>query len=178
MKRSALVIGTLFVLASLAPASAEHLIVEDPNDTKGRADIERVKVEKDGPRKWTIRTFRGWRVNDFFEKGWFFIQLDTVGDERFDYFVFVKAKRRRLGAAIWRDRENKDDVLVRHVNVRKVGKAVMRVSVPFDKIRVGEKRVQFRWYAKSLWSSPKCPRVCIDRAPNNRAVREPLLPTP
>ena len=178
MKTKAVLVGILVALFVVTPAAGEHVVVTDGNDTRGRADIKKVRVERDGPRKWKIRTFRGWRVNDFFEKGWFVINLDTIGDRSMDYFVFVRAKRRRLGAAIWRERQNQDDVLVAHVKARKVTKALMSVKVPFSKLKVGDSRLEYRWYVRSMWSAPKCPRVCFDRAPNRRVISEPLLPSP
>jgi hypothetical protein len=178
LRVKAAVVGALVAVSLLAPARGEHKVVEDGNDTKGRADISKVRMENDRPRKWIFKTFRVWKVNDFFEKGYFVVHLDTIGDKDFDYYVFVRAKRKRLSAALWRERDERDDVLVAHVNARKIAARLMGVSVPFNKLRFGKKRVNYRWLGRSIWSGNQCRRLCIDRAPNKRLVAEPLVPTP
>ena len=176
MKIKAAVIGVLLVGILLAPARGEHMVVDDPNDTKGRADISRVRVEAGSPRRWHIRTYERWTIGKFFERGYFFVFFDMFGDKRFDHYIFVRAKRNDLAAGLWRDREDKDDRLIAGVKVRKLSGKEIAVSVPFRKMTIGENRVDYRWYARSLYSNVHCKSVCMDRAPNNTSVTELLVP--
>ena len=180
MRKSRALIAAFVALALLAPAQAEHLVVRDGNDTRGRADISKVRVVDDRPRKWAIQTWRRWRVNDFFERGYFVIFFDTLGDKHFDYYVFVRAKRKRLAAAIWRDLKDpaRNDVKVANVGVHKAGNRLVNVRVPFRKMKFGDNRVAYRWFVRSIWSGDSCRRLCFDRAPDRHAVREPRVPTP
>jgi hypothetical protein len=178
LKTKAVVAGVLVFASFFAPARGEHKTVLDGNDTQGRADIRSIRMENGSPRKWFFRTWRGWRVRDFFEQGYFVLYFDTFGNKRFDYFVFVRAKRKRLGAALWRDRRAKDDVRLRNVNARKAGNRLVRVAVPFGKMRIPNQRLKYRWFGRSIWSGPSCRRLCLDRAPNNKVVSELLVPNP
>jgi hypothetical protein len=178
LRSKAIVVGALVFTLSAAPASGDHKTVRDPNDTRGQADLRSVRMENQRPRIWLFKTWKSWTFNEFFERGYFTLYLDTIGDERFDYFVFVRAKRRRLGAAIWRDRQGRDDRRVANVKAHKLGPKLMKVRVPFGDINVGKNRLEYRWFGRSLWSGPSCRRFCLDRAPNNGAVSELLVPTP
>jgi hypothetical protein len=172
-------VGSIVVFASLmSPAAGNHKVVSDANDTNGRADIKKIRMVNDRPRKWFFRTWRNWHVNDFFERGYFILYLDTFGGNRFDYFVFVRAKRSSLAGAVWRDFKKKDDRKVAGAGTRKVGKNGMRVKVPFRKMKIGEARLKFRWFGRSIWSGPHCRQLCLDRAPNQKNVSELFIPNP
>jgi hypothetical protein len=179
LRTKTVLIGVIVVFASLlSPASGNHDIVSDPNDTSGRADIRKIRMVNDRPRKWVFRTWRNWQINDFFERGWFVLYLDTFGGGRFDYFVFVRATRRDLAGAVWRDFKKKDDRKVAGAGTKKIGKAHMRVSVPFRKMRIGGARLKFRWFGRSIWSGPHCRQLCLDRAPNRKVISELFIPNP
>ncbi len=178
MRTRTIVVGALIFALLFAPAKGDHETVKDANDTRGRADIRSLRMENDRPRKWIFKTWRAWRVNDFFERGYFIVHFDTIGGRHFEYYVFVHAMRRRLGAALWRNRRNGDDRRVASVKVRKAGRKLVKVFVPFRKMKIGRHRLEYRWFGRSIWSGNSCRRLCLDRAPNRGAISELLVPNP
>ena len=100
-------------------ADAHHTDITDPNDTKGRLDIREVKVghHPGEPAEFTVITGPDWRPIDLWDQGFFFVMLDTSGDEREEYRVMIRSDRTRLEATLWRVQKTKPDRLLRPLPV-------------------------------------------------------------
>jgi hypothetical protein len=42
-------------------------------------------------------------------------------------------------------------------------------------LRIGSQRESYRWYVRTIFTSWKCRRTCLDRVPNKGAVEESLV---
>ena len=158
-------------------AHASHEPVVDPNDVPGRLDVRSVEVEGIKPVDFAIRTFEGWRISRIYDVGYFLIYFDTFGDRRFDYYMLVRSKKSRMESSLWRDREERRDVLIDYSRVRHPALTVLTVRAPLGKMRFGDARVQYRWQVRTLYISGRCyQKLCIDRAPDGPGVIEPIVP--
>ena len=182
MRRAVLVVCLMGAVA-LVPllASARHTSVPDPNDTRGKLDIQEVTVEGSNKRpRWVVLTYERWTVEDIWDIGFATVHLDAYGDGAFDYYVIVRSDGSRLIASLYRDRDNKRDRFLRNVPADKPTRRTLEVSVPLSTIRVRNSGT-YRWFARSLFTSGRCQDTCIDRAPDSGAVSETVpdpLPTP
>ena len=168
-------------------ASAQHVDVGDRNDTEGPLDIRRVSVEGIKEPKWHVKTWRRWSVESVFDSGFGLVYFDTFGNDRFDYYAFVRSNGFRLLGSLWRDRTNKADKRISSLKVSRPNKKSFKIRVPLRKMRFPTKRLRYNWYVQTLISSRACPRVCFDRAPDRGSILEPgrrrpspqpTLPTP
>lgn len=159
-------------------ASATHQVVRDPNDTRGKLDIRRVKIGGQRANRWQITTDRGWSVRGIFDRGYFLVHFDTFGDDDYDYYVLLRSDRRHMQGSLWRDRQRSRDELIGTADVRRPNRRTVKATVPMRKMRFPEAAVNYRWHARTLFIRKGClKKVCIDRAPNRGAVLEPLVPT-
>lgn len=177
MRRRAATVFSAALIAAISPsASANHLVVTDGNDTRGRVDIKRVEMRGLRPRNLIITTQKGWSAYRIYDKGFFLIFLDTFGDTHFDYFILLRSVRTRIKGEIWRHTQDSRDRVIAITQVHKGKPRKVRTSLPLRKMHIGNQRVDFRWYAKSMWIGSGCRRVCFDRAPNEGAVTELIVP--
>ncbi len=111
-----------------------------------------------------------------FGRGYVLVYLDTFGDKRSDYFALVWSNGRRMTGRLVRDRAKpRRDRVVGRLPVWRRNRRSVTVRVRLDRLRSGKNRVAYRWYVRSLRIRARCPRsVCIDRAPNEGAVEQPL----
>ena len=178
MKRRLVVLTACVVLALSLPALASHEIVRDDNDTKGRLDIRRVVMEEGTPRTWSITTYRGYKTEDIFDKGYLLVYFDVRQDTRFDYYLLLRPTFDKIKGNLWRDYEEANDQIVGQSRVRKTNNRTIAATVPFKRMMIPESRLEYRWQARTIVSGPTCHRVCIDRAPDVGAVTELLVPDP
>ena len=170
----AMVIPALLTLAS--PVSATHSNVRDDNDVSGRLDIRRVDMLQGLPREWVLKTHKGFTAKRVFDKGYLLVYFDTFGDERFDYYVLLRPTRAKFKGELYKDARNgNNDVLLGQTDLRKPNRRTVTTTVPFRKMRTPDGRLTYRWHARTIYTGPKCKRVCIDRAPEDRSVTEPYL---
>jgi hypothetical protein len=175
----------LAVIAGLVlPVLAARLLaVEDPNDTAGLLDVHEVRFRDAGgePPAWTVITFRDWTTRAIWDRGYVLLFLDTLGSPRADYYALVRADRDRLVGSIWRDRAGATDHRLFVVAVRKRGGAGVEVRVPLRRLSVGTHRTLYRWSVATLFTGGACHRTCVDPAPDDTMVEQPLptsSPTP
>ena len=177
---------TLIVVFALATTSvflvlagATHRDLSDPNDTRGQLDVRSVKsfgaVKMPG---WRIITRARWGERGMQDRGFALVNLDTFGNSRFDYYALVSSNGSRMSGALWRDFASKRDRKVSAIDVWRVDGKSVSVRVPLRKMKRGIKRVDYRWYAQTLYTSTKCKQVCIDRIPNQGAISDPNGSTP
>ena len=156
--------------------AARILAVEDPNDTAGPLDVHEVRFRDPAgePPSWTVITFGDWRVRQLWDRGYVLLFLDTVGSPRGDYYVLVRADRSELMASMWRDRSGASDRRLFAVDARKRGGSGVEVLVPLRRLAIGEHRTLYRWSVSTLFSGGACHRTCVDPAPDDSMVEQPL----
>jgi hypothetical protein len=166
--------------ASLAfMASANHLDVTDPNDTRGPLDVRVVESNGRNRPSWKIITFSRWSRPEIFDAGYVTVLLDTRRAARPDYYILVGSRGTRLYADLWRDRESKPDYRVAKVKVWRADKKSVSVKVPLKLMIVGTQRTFYRWTVETIFTGERCTRVCFDFVPDEGAVVEPLpVPSP
>lgn len=153
------------------------MVVSDANDTPGKLDVRRVKVVRNSPLRWVIKTYNPWSVRELYDRGYFLVYLDTFGSDRFDYYVLIKSLKTRLKGNVWRDARKGNDFSVARTKVDRVGPYTVSTTVPFRKLRVPKTQVDYRWNVRTIYSKRSCWRaVCLDRAPQFESVVEPLIP--
>ena len=180
MKKVIAGVIALAAMMTLTPsASAIHADVRDENDVDGRLDIRRVEMRQGPPRKWLIKTYRSFRADRIFDKGYLLVYLDTFGSRRPDYYVLLRPTRERIRGNLWRDAKGgNNDFMISATRVRRPNRRTISTTVPFRKMRTPDHRLNYHWHVRTIYSSPGCRRICIDRAPENRAVTEPYLQPP
>ncbi len=171
----AIMVGAALLIPLLAGAS--HVEVADPDDADGFLDIRTVRVtDVDDPvsPRWKIVTYAEWSVERLWDKGFLFIYFDTFGTERADYYVVVRSgDGRKMSATLRRDRARKRDYTIAELDPSRPDRFSVAVRVPLGKMTFGDQRLAYRWFVQSLVTSPRCSRVCFDRAPDQAAVTEP-----
>ena len=176
MNRRLIAVTVGVVTALSLPAFASHEPVRDPNDVKGRLDIRRVTMEEGQPRTWNITTFRGYKPENIFDKGYLLVYFDVRQDERYDYYLLLRSERDRIKGNLWRDYREANDQIVGQSRVRMTNNRTISATVKFTRMLIPESRLDYRWEARTLVSGPSCRQVCIDKAPNKGGVTELLVP--
>lgn len=172
-----LALATTSVFMVLAGAS--HRDLNDPNDTRGQLDVRSVKsfggVKMPG---WRIVSRSRWNVRGIQDRGFALVKFDTFGSSRFDYYALIGSNGSRMKGALWRDRASKRDRRLSKLAVRRTDGKSVSVRVPLRKMKLGTKRLEYRWFVLTLYTSRKCRQVCIDRVPNRGAISDPNGRTP
>jgi hypothetical protein len=158
-------------------AFADHREISDGNDTRGPLDVSLARMSSGRPPGWIIRTRSRWNARRIFDHGFVVIRLDTYGDREFDYYALARSNGKKISAWLYADRRSKDDRRMSRLGMKRGSKQSIQVWVPFRKLRFS-RRPSYSWIVETLWTSKRCPRVCIDRAPNRGAVLEPRQPPP
>jgi len=172
VKRFALALAAAAVAVPLI-ASARHVDVVDPADTRGALDISRVKVQGTEKPRWHIVTFDRWTAKQIWDKGFALVYFDAFGDDRFDHYALVRSVGDRMRGTLYRDRVKKRDYTVGRLEVWRPNRRTVVVKVPLEKLRIGSHRLFYRWYSQTLMTNTNCRRVCFDRAPDQGAIEEP-----
>lgn len=173
-KRGLVLLAAAVGLAVALPllAVANHAYVSDADDTRGLLDVRTVRVNDNRPPTWTVVTFPKWSVDRMWDAGYVMVRFDTFGTKRFDYYALVRSNGKRLLGTLVRDRANKPDFDVTSIAAWHPRPRVVKVRVPLKKMYFGDKRVHYRWRVETLFLTPRCPRTCLDNAPDRGAVHE------
>jgi hypothetical protein len=173
------VLAATTALVFMVLAGASHRDLRDGNDTRGSLDVRKVKsfgaIKKPG---WRIITDERWIVRRMQDRGFALVNLDTFGDARFDYYALIASNGSRMKGTLWRDRISKRDRRVSTLAVWRADRRSVSVRIPLRKVKRGDKRLEYRWYIQTLYTSSNCKQVCIDRAPNRGAISDPNGRTP
>lgn len=157
-----------------APAFGGLADLPDRNDTRGDLDIrevERFGVDRPGFR---IVTCCRWSTKGIWDRGFFLVRFDTFGGSRFDYYALVRSNGSEMLGSLWRDRQDNPDRFEGELDEWRPNRKSVTVRVPLSRMYLGgPRRLTYRWKAQTMLTSPKCRRVCFDRAPNHTAVTEP-----
>lgn len=159
-------------------AAADHLPITDPNDVPGPLDIRSATVRGGDRLLFVVRTYSGWTAKQIWDRGFVLVYLDTFGDARADYYALVRSTGRRLEGRLFKDRRSRPDLSIARLAVFKGGEAAVSIEVPLRKVRIAEGRLAYSWYVESLMTNARCRRVCLDRAPDQGVIVEPLNPAP
>lgn len=173
--RAALLVAVTLVLAAVPLfGRASHLDLDDPNDTKGKLDIKRVKTFGADEPGFTVVTFADWTAADIWDRGYVLLYLDTFGGGRFDYFVVASSFGDGMQGRLWRDRAEKPDREIGEVEVWRSERDRISIRLRLAQMRIGEARLTYRWYVQSLWTGDECRRTCFDLVPETDGIIEPL----
>ena len=165
-------------LSAIIPALAARTNLGDANDSPGRLDLQHIRFDRDtGPATWMVRTFDSWTVRDIQDSGFVLVILETLGSPDEDYLVVARSDGRKLIGLLLRRRANGRDTEVGRVRVAKSGADGLTVTVGMGKLKFGPKRTSYFWWVLSQFTGKDCPRTCLDRAPDERAVQQEI-PTP
>jgi hypothetical protein len=172
------VAGVTAVALAGGPSTGAH--VQDPNDTRGLLDVRRVVFEPDiHPPRWTVVTFSPFTVEATRDRGFVFVYLDTIGDERFDYYALILSDGRHLAGSLWRDPKRGPDVRLMGLDVRHDPDADVAVRIPLGRLEIGEFRTVYRWSVVTTFTGRVCRSTCLDRVPDEGTFEQPIgSPTP
>ena len=181
MNRGRRVVAAAIALAlSLAGlglvALANHAMLDDPDDTRGLLDIRRVQLHGAERPRWNVITWQGWTTAETWDAGYVLVLLDTLGDQRADYYVLAGSTGDGMYADLWRDRVSRSDRRISGVNVWRPSKTSVAVKVPLRKLKLGERRTFYRWRIETIFTSERCRRACFDLAPDEGFIVQPLDP--
>lgn len=153
-------------------AAAHHADTTDPNDTRGRLDVKRVRFDHQGPPNWRVVTFSKWTIRGMWDRGYIMVLLDTAGGEAAEYYLLVRSNGRSLEGSLWRARAVGPDSRLGSAKVwRRSGRSVT-VQVRLRRLDFGEKRTVYRWWAHTTFTDDVCRRSCHDRAPDRGAIEQ------
>jgi hypothetical protein len=166
--------------AAFAGGSTTRAQMEDPNDTRGMLDVRRVWFEPEaGPPSWTVVTFRPWTEELTRDRGYVFVYLDTMGDERFDFYAMILSNGRRLSGSLWRDPKNGSDVRLSGLDVKRGSDLNVALRIPLGPLDIGAFRAVYRWTVVTTFTGRVCRATCIDRVPDEGSFEQPVgSPTP
>jgi hypothetical protein len=169
---AALTAAVAAVLLVPLPAEAHRAQVADKNDTPGLLDIRRITSYGKRRPRVKVTTYKGWTAARMWDHGDVLVYLDTFSNKRFDYYVLVRSDGHKMMGKLYRDRKVKKDYIVGRTDAWKTEKRSVTVRIPLRKTNWPKSRAFYRWYALSMFTGPKCRRVCFDRAPQQKAVKE------
>jgi hypothetical protein len=169
-----LVAGLVVGLVATAVASWRRTDVKDPNDRPGVLDVRTVRFwhPRGEPPEWTVLTFDDWKPRQLWDHGYVHLFIDTKGGEVPEYRVLVRSSGRGLLGSLWRipKRPRRTDRFVRELTVWRKSRDGVSVAVPLKRMRFGQDRKMYSWWAVTTLTSEKCPYTCIDRVPGKGAV--------
>jgi hypothetical protein len=174
-------LALLVVGALLVPlwALGDTVVMTDGRDTKGLLDVKKVKVEGQLKRpRWTFVTFKPWTKDRLFDRGYATVFIDTFDDARSDYYVLVRSTGLEIQAILMRDRKKKSDYEMGRLRAWKPSGTRVTVRVPLRRLKVPDSRAFYRWWTETLMTGEQCPRVCIDRVPDDGTVKMFLVDAP
>jgi hypothetical protein len=168
------------VAAAALAGGPSRAQVQDPNDTRGLLDVRRVWFEPEAdPPRWTIVTFSPWTPELTRDRGSMFVFLDTIGDQRFDYYAVILSNGRHLSGSLWRDPKRGSDVRLLGLDVQRDSDTNVAVRIPLDPLEIGGFRTVYRWSVVTTFTGRVCRATCIDRIPDGGAFEQPIgTPTP
>jgi hypothetical protein len=166
----------IIAVLALVPlwASAQKADLPDANDTQGLMDVKRVKFSPGERPRFKFITFARWTADRIWDRGVAVVHFDTVGDGHYEYYATVRSNGLKMIGELWRDRKNKRDYKMGKIGAWRKGERNVILRVPLKKMATSDRRPYYRWFAKTLMIGTNCQRVCIDRIPNEGALRQTL----
>jgi hypothetical protein len=176
-RRLAVALGVLAlgvgVASQVLPAGASD--VSEGNDTKGALDVRRVDKLLGRRPVWRVTTWSGWRAREMRDRGYVLVHIDTFGSARSDYYILIRSGGERLRGLLFTNRlPPANDRRLGFVRVWRRDRRSVSARLPLRRLRIGEEREMYRWYVQTVFTSWKCRRTCLDRAPDSGAVEQTL----
>ena len=179
MRRAAVAVVLAAVMAVSGVAAAEHTDQVDPNDVTGLLDIEEVRFRHDdGPYTWVFRTFARWTTKKIWDKGFFVVQLDTIGSAEADFLALLRSTGKEMHGELFRLRRDGSQRHLRSLAGWRAGAKGAGIAVPARFLEFGAHRTSFFWWTLSLYRSPRCRTTCIDAVPDEGTVEQVLVEEP
>lgn len=181
--RIAVTVSLVLAVAAAGLAVAVTSRLTDPADTAGVLDVRQVKFAhpKGEPPAWSVITAAPWKVGPLWDRGYVFVQLDTMLSEAADYYALIRSDGRSMRGELFRVRRDARDTATATLTVWRKANDSVSVKVPLKLMKFGPKRTYYRWWVVTSLTSEKCPASCIDRAPDQGSVqqwRPGMSPTP
>ena len=175
MRRASAGLAVAGTLAAMAmPVRATHSSQTDPRDTPGRLDLREVDFEHAGRPTWRFVTFGQWTPSAMWDAGYLVVELDTRGDEAVDRLLVVRSDGRGLVGTLFGVRRDCGQQPLGSVRVGKDGPRRASVRVGLARLGIGSNRTAYLWSAVSSFTGAGCARTCLDRAPDQGMVEQPL----
>jgi hypothetical protein len=175
-RRAGFLVAIAVAIATIAAlATASHVPVADPDDTRGPLDVRRASLHHDdGPPEWTVLTFRTWSTSSIWDSGHVFVFLDTLGSREPDHFVHVGSTGNQLRAVLWRTFPSGGprDRALRRVAAWRDSKRGASTRVRLRSLTIGPHRTFFRWWVYTSYVGIRCRATCLDRAPNGGSIEQ------
>ena len=164
-------------------AGAHDTNFTDPNDTRGKLDVWKVRLaHQPGPPTWTIVTYGLWGIREMWDSGYLMVMLDTRLGAPADHYLLIRSTGSALVGSLWRIRSVGPDSYLGTVPVSRKSMRSVTVQVWLSRLTFGEARAFYRWWVQTILTSDVCPRTCQDRAPSGAATvlnwRPRMSPTP
>jgi hypothetical protein len=148
--------------------------IADPNDTKGRMDVKKVRSHAgDSPPRWKIVTFSSWTIKGVWDAGYFVLFVDTKGDLDPDYHVLGYSNGKSMVGGLYRETSGGGEVRIGGAVVSKAGPKGVVIKLPLAKL--DRTRPYFRWSVTTLFTGKKCGNVCFERVPGQVALPQAVL---
>lgn len=148
--------------------------IADPNDTKGRMDVKKVRSwAGQSPPRWKIVTFRSWTIKGVWDAGYFVLFVDTKGDPDPDYHVLGYSNGKNMVGGLYRETSGGGEIRIGGAAVSKAGPRGIVIKLPLAKL--DRTRPYFRWSVMTLFTGKKCGNVCFERVPGQVALPQAVL---
>ena len=143
----------------------------DPDDTLGLFDLSRAVVSRSTGFTIRLRTFAPWSIVGVWDRGFFFVSLDTRRDANPDYQIAIRSNRTSMRGLLFRVGSN---TRLAVLPVTRPDSHSVSVAVPLDQLTFGVGRAYVRWSAESVWNDTPCTSVCFDLVPDTGMPPEPV----
>ena len=138
-------------------------------------DVRRVWFEPEaGPPRWTVVTFSPWTEELTRDRGYVFVYLDTMGDERFDYYALILSNGRRLSGSLWRDPEDGAPTCgSRRWTCNATPTSTSPCGSRWARWTSARSGTAYRWSVVTTFTGRVCRATCVDRVPDEGAFEQP-----
>jgi uncharacterized repeat protein (TIGR01451 family) len=143
----------------------------DPDDTLGLFDLSRAVVSRSSGFTIRLRTFAPWTIAGVWDRGFFFVALDTRRNANPDYQIAIRSNRTSMRGLLFRVGSN---TRLAVLPVTRPDSHSVSVAVPLDQLTFGVGRAYVRWSAESVWNDTPCTSVCFDFVPDTGMPPEPV----
>lgn len=138
----------------------------DGRDTRGPLDLKRVRGPKGGARlTWTFKTRPRWTVRSIWDKGYLLVWIDARGGPRPDHVAVARSTGRAMIGRLFRVGAGGREWQIGKFRAWKRGLRGGAARVALHKLKVGPARSSYRWSAQTMFTGPRCRRVCFDVLP-------------
>jgi hemolysin type calcium-binding protein len=140
-------------------------------DAGGPLDLSQAVVVRKSGLTVRLLTFKNWSPLSIWDRGFFFVWLDTMGNGSPDYDLLVRSTRTRMRALLF---QVGDNTPLLRFTVSRPNLHAVSVPVPLDAMTFDVGRTYVRWSAESEWNDTPCARPCFDLLPDAGMPPEPL----